>query len=841
MGNVYTYDEVKSACLEYFKGDELASDVWMSKYAVKTGDGGFKEKTPEDMHRRMAKEFARKDLENRSLEKDRDEKELSVYGRTRKDLNEDLIYDLFKEFKHIIPQGSVMSVLGNDGAIGSLSNCVVLPKVFDSYGGICYSDQQLTQLMKRRCGVGIDISTLRPENSSVSNSAKSSTGAVSFMERFSNTTREVAQSGRRGALMITIHIKHPDAEKFATIKKDLQKVTGANISLFIDDEFMTAVNNDDEYVQKWPIDSDTPEVTKTLRARELWDTIVSCAHASAEPGLIFWDRQHKYSTSSVYKEYENISVNPCAEISMGNDSCRLICQNLLSCVIEPFTPGARINTELLYKMSYETQYLCDTLIDLELEYVERIMEKIKSDPEPDYIKKIELETWKTLYDAGKNGRRTGSGYTGLGDMMAALNLKYDSDEALKEMEHIFEIKCVAEFDCSIDLAMKRGSFVGFDTSTEETSDFVQMMKTNLPDIYARMMKHGRRNVSLSTVAPTGSLSILSQTTSGIEPAYMLSYTRRKKINPSDEGTVVSFVDDLGDKWQEFTVHHNGVKRWMGINNEQDIEKSPYWGATAPEINWIRRVEIQAASQKFCTHSISSTINLPSDVSIDEVKNIYMKSWEMGLKGITVYRDGCRSGVLVSDETKESQKNIDEIKEAPSAKRPELLACDIHYSTVKGDSHIILVGFLKGKPYEVFGGKDNKIEIPSKYRSGWIIKNGKNKKGIRTYDLYLGSDVEEPDIIIKNISSQFTSRPNSCTRLVSTMLRHGVPIKYVCEQLYKDYVHNMFCFERAMARVLKKYIGDGESSANRCPSCGEKSLIYEEGCNKCISCGYAGCA
>ena len=721
----YTYNEVFEKCLIYFQGDELAASTWINKYAMKNKEGKYLELTPEDMHIRMAKQFARKENEykektylNGSL------KLLSDYGQERTLLSEDKILNYFRNFKYIIPQGSVMSALGNPFIIASLSNCIVLPEIYDSYGGIFYTDQQMAQLFKRRCGVGVDISTLRPAGSDVSNSAGTTTGAVSFMERFSNTTREVAQNGRRGALMITIDIAHPDIDKFITIKQDLSKITGANISVRLSDEFMNAVKNDTDYMLRFPIDSPAPEYSKTLKARDLWNTIIKCAHNTAEPGLIFWDRQHHYSTSSVYPGFKNVSTNPCSEIAMqGGDSCRLIALNLFNFIDKPFTNEATFDYKKFSETTYEAQRLMDDLVDLELEHIERIISKIKSDPEPDFIKQVENETWKLLYDAGKKGRRTGLGFTALADAMAGLGFKFDSPEALAEVEKIMKTKCEAEFNSSIDMAIERGKFEAFNPEIENISEFIQMMKIEFPDVYNRMMKHGRRNISLSTVAPTGTLSMLAQSSSGIEPVFLLSYKRRKKINPLDKNVRVDFTDASGDSWQEFEVYHHKLKRWMELTGENNSTKSPYNGSTATEIDWLKRIELQSIVQKYTTHSISSTINLPNNVSLEKVGEIYLQAWEQGLKGITVYRDGSRSGVLISSNEEKKQIKTNEIIESVAPKRPEKLEAEIIRFMNHDEKWIAFVGVLNGKPYEIFTGKsEDSFVIPSWVNTGWIIKN-----------------------------------------------------------------------------------------------------------------------
>lgn len=839
---IYSYETVHEQALKWFGGDELAATTWMNKYAMKNADGEFVETTPSDMHRRMAKEFARieKNYSKKPL-KNEQKAELSEYGSVRSPLTEKKIYSLFEDFKYVIPQGSVMSSLGNPYMLASLSNCVVLPEIHDSYGGVFFTDQQMAQLFKRRCGVGVDISGLRPAGAHVSNAAGTTTGAVSFMERFSNTTREVAQNGRRGALMLTIDIAHPDASDFVTIKQDLTKVTGANISLRLSDEFMEAVATDSTYTHRWPIDSDEPEFTKTINAKELWNSIIQCAHNSAEPGLIFWDRQHKYSTSSVYPDFKNTSTNPCSEIAMqGGDSCRLIAINLYNFVDQPFTESASFDYEKFYKITYESQRLMDDLVDLELEAIDRIMSKIDKDNEPDFIKDVEKHTWQLLQNAGRRGRRTGLGFTALGDTMAALGMAFDGDEALKEIEHIMKEKCRAEFDSSIDMAIERGKFECFDPEIENTSDFVHMLNYELEDVYKRMMKHGRRNISISTVAPTGTLSMLAQTSSGIEPVFLLSYMRRRKVNPNDPNAEVSFIDELGDKWEEFTVYHEKLKNWMKITGKKDINESPYAGSTAPEIDWIKRVEIQSIVQKYVTHSISSTINLPSDVSKKEVGDIYLESWKKGLKGITVYRDGSRSGVLVAaDEKKESEMEV--VDGVP--KRPKKIDCSIVRFQNDYEKWLAFVGVIDGKPYEIFTGRaEDSFVLPADLTKGWIIKNDK-EEGQHRYDFqYL--DKEGYKVTIEGLSRSFNKEYWNYAKLISGVLKHRMPILEVLElignlNLYDDTINT---WKNGVVRALKQFIPDGTVDVDhKCPECSDPDgLIYEEGCLKCKSCGHSKC-
>ena len=842
---IYTYEQVLEKSISYFKGDELAATTWMNKYAMKDDAGEFVEQSPDDMHKRMAKEFGRIEADYKlKYNLNGSAKFLSKYGQEREDLTEEKIYNYFKEFGYIIPQGSVMSSLGNYYQLASLSNCIVVPDLHDSYGGVFYTDQQLAQLFKRRCGVGVDISNLRPAGARVSNAAKSTSGAVSFMNRFSNTTREVAQNGRRGALMLSMDIAHPDVEDFITIKQDLQKVTGANISIRLSDEFMSAVESNSEYTHKWPIESDNPKFTKTVNAKELWDTIIKCAHNTAEPGLIFWDRQHWYSTSSVYPKYKNASTNPCSEIAMqGGDSCRLIAINLYNFVEKPFTKEAKFLMEDFYKATYEGQRLMDDLVDLETEAIGRILAKIDADDEPEKIKAVEKETWELLLKTGIEGRRTGLGFTALADMIAALGMAIDSDEAIAKTEEIMKEKCRAEFDSSIDMSLARGSFVGFDAKIEKTSEFVQMMEKELPDVYERMMKFGRRNISISTVAPTGTLSMLAQTSSGIEPVFMTHYKRRRKLNEQDREAKVDFIDESGDKWQEFTVYHHNLKTWMEVTGETDITKSPYSGSTAPEINWLKRVEMQAVVQKYVTHSISSTINLPNDVSLDEVSNIYLESWKQGTKGITVYRDGSRSGVLVSaDEKKEDVLENTEFKETKAPSRPERLDAKVVRFKNNKEKWIAVVGLLNGRPYEIFTGKTEDVfNMPSTVEYGWVIKN-RREDGSSQYDFQY-EDKDGYKVTMGGLSRSFDKEFWNYAKLISGILRHGMPLHYVVDLIEKMnlYDENINTWKSGVVRALKTFIADGTKvSDHTCRECGDEGLVYEEGCLKCVSCGYSKC-
>lgn len=840
----YSAEEVLKNALAYFKGDDLAATTWMNKYALRDADGHLVEASPADMHRRMACEFARIETkyapipaEKRAL--------LSSYGQSRERLDEERIFQLFDGFRDVVPQGSVMASLGDPYRLASLSNCVVIPSPLDSYGGIFHNDQQLAQLFKRRCGVGFDLSTLRPEGAPVSNAARTSTGAVSFMERFSNTTREVAQKGRRGALMLTMDIAHPDVEKFITIKQDLSKVTGANVSVRVSDEFLKAVEADADFTLRWPIDSKEPTVTKVVKARELWNTLISCAHATAEPGVIFWDRQHLYSTSSVYPGFRNESTNPCSEIAMqGGDSCRLIAINLHSFVNEPFTHRAWFDHERFAAVTYEAQRLMDDLVDLELEAVDRILAKVNADPEPDELKRTERETWELLRNTGKKGRRTGLGFTGLADALAALNLKYDSDEAIEAAEDILRTKCRAEFDSSIDMAIERGAFEGFALAVERTSEFTAMLEKELPEVHDRMMRHGRRNISLSTVAPTGTLSLLTRTSSGIEPVYMLGYTRRRKVVPGDPTAKVTFTDDLGDQWEEFTVHHPRVLDWMRVTGKSDPAESPYHGATANDIDWHKRIRMQSVVQKYTTHSISSTINLPSTATVDEVGGIYLEAWHHGLKGITVYRDGSRSGVLVATDNTGAASTQGADQPAHHTPRPEILEADVLRFNNETEPWIAVVGLLDDKPYEIFTGKANGgFELPRWVSKGWVVKRRDEERGTNRYDLEYADD-EGYRVTVQGLSRTFNKEFWNYAILISGMLRQGMPLPQVVDVVanLNLYDSTLNTWKNGVVRALSRYIPDGTQALGRkCQECGDaEGLYYEEGCLKCRSCGGTKC-
>ena len=833
-----THSSVLKSATDYFLNDDLAASTWINKYCLKDYEGRFLEHTPDDMHHRMAREFYKIEKE---LSISTDREFLSAYGKTRPELEEETIYKFFKDFKYLIPQGSVMALLGNPFAIGSLSNCVVIKSPLDSYGGIFYTDQQIAQLCKRRCGVGFDISTVRPKGLVVKNAAGTSSGVASFMERFSNTTREVSQNGRRGALMLTMDVRHPDIEDFIKIKNDLKKVTGANLSVKLTDDFMEAVRNGGTYNQIWPLDAEQPEIKKEVDAGKVWKDIIVSTHASAEPGVIFWDRQHHYSTSSIYPEFKNDSTNPCSEIAMqGGDSCRLMALNLFSFVKHPFTSEAVFDYELFYKVTYESQRLMDDLVSLEIEAIDRIIQKIEEDPEPMEIKQVELNTWRLLRANGLKGRRTGLGFTGLADALAALNIRYASDEGLQVIEAIMKKKCEAEFESSIDMAITRGKFESYDSEVEAQSEFIQFFEKTYPEAYERMKTHGRRNISISTVAPTGSVSLMAQTSSGIEPVFMTSYTRRRKLDTSTNGTA-DFVDDLGDRWEEFEVFHPKLKQWMEMYPDKDFTKNPYYGSTAMEIDWERRIQIQSIIQKYVTHSISSTINLPESTSTDIVNKIYLEAWKKGLKGITIYRDGSRSGVLISKDDKEK---VADLCDHSAPKRPEELKANIVRFQNDHEQWLAFVGLLADRPYEIFTGRaEDAFALPVYVDGGWIIKS-RDKEGKSRYD-FRYVDKQGFHVTIEGLSRSFNKEYWNYAKLISGIIRHGMPLIDLIHLIDHLHLHNesINTWKNGVTRALKQFIPNGTQSKNRlCQTCGDdEGLIYEEGCLHCKSCGSTTCS
>ncbi len=825
--------EVLASARAYFEDDELAATTWMNTYALRNAEGGLLERSPEDMHRRMADEFARIEARHghapRSLHPF-----LSAHGRRRAPLTAEHILALFAGFRLLVPQGSIMAVLGDRHRLASLSNCVVLPSPHDSYGGILWTDQQLAQLCKRRCGVGFDLSTLRPEGAVVHNAARTSAGAAAFMERFSNTTREVAQQGRRGALMLTMDIAHPDVERFITMKQDLAKVTGANVSVRISDAFLRAVEADGAYRLRWPVDAERPVVEHTVRARDLWRTLVRCAHRTGEPGIILWDRQHTYSTSSVYPGFRNESTNPCSEIAMqGGDSCRLMALNLYGFVERPFTADARFDHETFARVTYEAQRLMDDLVDLEGEAVDRILAKVEADPEPEALKVVERTTWEQLRETGRTGRRTGLGFTGLADTLAALGMRYGEEASLRTVEDIMRTKCRAEFDSSIDLAIERGPFTGFDPEVERSSGFVAMMREEFPDVHARMMRHGRRNISLSTVAPTGTLSLLTRTSSGIEPVYSLSYTRRRKLSPGADPARSAFTDASGDRWEEFTVHHPGYQRWMSISGGR-AGAGPYSGATAGEVDHPARLRLQALVQKYTTHSISSTINLPATATEEEVEAIYLQAWRLGLKGITVYREGCRSGVLLGSPGSGG---------GPVIERPERLDADILRFSNGTMPWIAVVSLHNGLPWEIFTGRaDAGPQLPEHVRRGAVVKRTPPGAVRARYDLE-HDDVSGGLVTLEGLNRSFGPEARNYAVLISGLLRHGVPLPHVVAVVadLDLYDASLNTWKSGVVRALQRYIPEGTgATGTRCPGCGAREGGYCAEGFKCASCGGSIC-
>ena len=827
---MYKYEEVFNSSLEYFGGDELATSVFVGKYALQDAEGNYLELTPDDMHKRLAKEFAR--IEQK-YENPMDWRE---------------IYGLFQGFRFVVPQGSPMSGIGNNAKIQSLSNCFVIEAPADSYAGILKTDQEQVQIMKRRGGVGFDVSTIRPKGMFTSNAAKTTDGIEVFLDRFSNSCREVAQGGRRGALMLSISVHHPQVMDFIKIKRDLTRVTGANISVRVTDEFMNAVKHGDSYQLRWPVDSSDPEVKFLMSANAVWDALIEGAHASAEPGVLFWDTATRMTPSDAYthKGFGSVSTNPCGEIILSPyDSCRLMLVNLTSFVENPWTPSAQFDYGKFRLVAKKAQRLMDDMIDLEIEQVDKILDKIDNDPESDEVKYYERSLWHNIRQAALNGRRTGLGITGLGDALAMLGQRYGSDDSIRTTEEIYKWLSLASYEESIQLAKERGAFPIWDLDTERNHLFISRVLSELmPEVIEDYKKYGRRNIANTTTAPAGSVSCLTQTTSGIEPAFMLYYKRRKKVQNGEE---VMFVDDLGDEWTEFNVYHHKFKEWMDSTDpdcdwEADdlsiaVSHSPYSGATANEIDWRAKVKLQSVAQKWICHAISNTTNLPADIDVETVKDIYMMGWELGCKGVTVYRDGSRSGVLISADEKKEETTFAE-RHAP--KRPEILECDIHHTSVRGQKWIVLVGLLNGKPYEVIGGEAHQIEIPKKYKQGNLLKRSFKTQNSK-YDLTIGEGDEA--LTVKDVVSIFDN-PNHAgyTRVISTSLRHGVPVQFLVEQMQKDKEADLFSFSRVIARCLKNYILDGTSASDKdCLKCGaEDSLIYQEGCVTCTSCGDGKC-
>lgn len=813
---MYSYQEALEKSLVYFGDDELAAKVFIDKYALRDENQQLLELTPTDMHWRLAKEFAR-------IEK----------NKFKAPLTEEEIFGFFDRFQYLVPQGSPMAGIGNNAQITSISNCFVTESPTDSYGGVLKTDQQLVQISKRRGGVGTDLSNLRPSNTPTRNAARTSTGITSWMERYSNSIREVGQGGRRGALMLTLSVHHPDIEKFITIKNDDKKVTGANISVRLTDEFLKALEKDEEYEQCFPINYKEKKIkplfSKMVKASTVWKLIINSAWLRAEPGILFWDKITTYNAVDCYVShgFTTTSTNPCSEIGLCQfDSCRLLLINLFSFVNNPFTKEAKFDWVKFDKYTKIAQRLMDDLIDLELEKIEAILVKIKSDPENKEVKVEELYIWEEIKNKCLLGRRTGLGVTAEGDMLAALGIKYGSPESIIHVDKVHEYMKIASFQSSVDLAKELGTFPIWDWKTEKDSEFLLQIKKTHPSLYKDIEKHGRRNIANLTIAPAGSVSILTQTSSGIEPLYTIKpYTRRKKINPNDTNTRVDFKDPSGDCWQEFTVYHPKLKMWMDIIGETDWTKSPWYGCCAEDIDWVSRVKLQAAAQKHIDHAISSTINLPNNVEEEKISEIFTAAWKEGLKGITVYRDGCRTGVLIQNPVDES------IKSSPVVKRPKELSCDVYHSTVRGDKFYVVVGLLDNKPYEVFTGENVKNVIPNEVKNGKVIKKARGQ-------YFLTSD--ELDVQLNDLKKH--EDIDALTRLISTSLRHGADVAFVVHQLEKT-KGDMQSFAKVTARSLKKYIKDGtEVKGEQCPTCiKEGTLIRESGCVMCRACGWTKCS
>ena len=833
---MYTYQQAYESCLEYFSGDELAANVAVTKYLLTDNEGNYLELNPDDMHHRIASELSR------------------VESQYPNPMGKNEIYELLKDFRYVVPQGSPMSGIGNNSRIQSLSNCFVIPAPEDSYGGILKTDQELVQIAKRRGGVGFDLSTIRPKGIATANAARTTDGIEVFMDRFSNSCREVAQGGRRGALMLTISVHHPQIRDFIKIKRDLTRVTGANISIRVSDEFMKAAQAGEEVQLRWPVDSSSPSVSVMDSAAEIWHEIIEGAHASAEPGVLFWDTAKKMTPADAYEKegFGSVSTNPCGEIILSPyDSCRLMLMNLTSFVEDPWTRQATFDYGEFGKKVFYAQRLMDDMIDLEIEQIDKIIAKIEGDPESTEVKQIELDLWKNVRTQAVLGRRTGLGITGLGDMLAMMGVKYGSSAAVEVTEEVYKWLAINSYESSIVLAKERGSFEAWDYEREAEHPFIsKIVGALLPHRQDDYRQHGRRNIANTTTAPAGSVSVLTQTTSGIEPAFMLHYTRRKKLTGQDAEARVDFVDDSGDKWQEYTVYHHAFRQWMDtveigegetISNEGLVEMSAYAGATANEIDWVSKVKMQAAAQRWVCHAISNTTNLPNDVDIETVKQVYLKGWELGCKGVTVYRDGSRSGVLVSTEESGSDpRESGQIATVSAPRRPEEMPCDIHQANIKGEAWTILIGLLNGKPYEVIGGLSEYVEIPRKHTAG-IMRRRVRKSVPSKYDLVVGTNGDE--FVIKDVVKVFDNPNHSAfTRTLSLALRHGVPVQYMVEQLQKDKDADLFSFAKVIARCLKKYIADGTKASNGVLDvcCDSPNVVYQEGCATCLNCGMAKC-
>lgn len=842
----YSYDEAYDATLKYFGGDELAARVWVSKYALKDSFGNIYELTPDDMHHRIASEIAR------------------IESKYPNPMNHDEVFGYLKDFKYIVPQGSPMSGIGNSYQVGSLSNCFVigLDGAPDSYGGVIRIDEEQVQLMKRRGGVGHDLSHIRPKGTPVKNSALTSTGLVPFMERYSNSTREVAQDGRRGALMLTVSIKHPDSEAFVDAKMTEGKVTGANVSVRIDDEFMRAATENGQYTQTYPVDSANPEITKEVDAKAFWDKIIHNAWKSAEPGVLFWDTITRESLPDCYADlgFRTISTNPCGEIPLcPYDSCRLLAINLYSYVKNPFTPQAEFDFEKFEAHVRKAQRIMDDIIDLEMEKIDLILNKIDSDPETLEVKGPERHLWEKIKAKTLKGRRTGVGTTAEGDMIAAMGLRYGTPEATDFSESVHRRLALAAYTSSVEMAKERGAFEIFDAKREENNPFMLRLKEQSAELYDDMVRYGRRNIACLTIAPTGTTSLMTRTTSGIEPVFMPVYKRRRKVNPNDANVRVDYVDETGDAFEEYVVYHPKFLEWMKINGIEErsdytqeqldelVSRSPYAGATANEIDWVEKVHMQGRIQKWVDHSISVTINLPADVTEEIVNRLYVEAWRSGCKGCTVYRDGSRSGVLVSLESK--KKKSDSPAECSdihplALKRPIELEADVVRFQNNKEKWIAFVGLMDGRPYEIFTGladDEDGIFCPKSVTHGKIIK-AMSADGTKRYDFQFVNK-RGHKTTIEGLSDKFNPEYWNYAKLISGVLRYGMPIDQVLKLVGGLELDSMSIntWKMGVERALKKYLPNGtKASGQRCPNCGQETLIYQEGCLICTSCGTSKC-
>ncbi len=844
QATIYSYDEAFKASLDYFAGDELAARVWVNKYAMKDSFGNIFEKSPADMHHRIASELAR------------------IERKYPNPVPEEEIFDLIDHFRYIIPAGSPMTGIGNDFQIASLSNCFVIgiDGDADSYGAIMKEDEEQVQLMKRRGGVGHDLSRIRPKGSPVKNSALTSTGLVPFMERFSNSTREVAQDGRRGALMLSVSIKHPDAEAFIDAKMTEGRVTGANVSVRIDDEFMRCATEGTPYRQQYPIDAEKPQMEKEIDAAALWKKIVHNAWKSAEPGVLFWDTIIRESLPDCYADlgFKTISTNPCGEIPLcPYDSCRLLAINLYSYVKNPFTPEAEFDFDLFRRHVQLAQRLMDDIIDLEQEKIDRILEKIASDPQSDEVKATERTLWEKIRRRTGQGRRTGVGITAEGDMLAALGLRYGTQEALDFAVEVQKTLALSAYRSSVTMAQERGAFEVFDAEREKNNPFMLRIKEADPQLYADMAQHGRRNIACLTIAPTGTTSLMTQTTSGIEPVFLPVYTRRRKVNPNDPEVRVDFTDESGDAFEEYIVYHHKFLTWMranGIDTEKHysaeeiedlVSRSPYYKATANDVDWLMKVKMQGAIQKWVDHSISVTVNLPATVDEELVNRLYVEAWKSGCKGCTIYRDGSRSGVMISVKKKDEKPELPECRPPQvTERRPDVLECDVVRFQNNKDKWVAFVGLLDGEPYEIFTGlqdDDEGIVLPKTVTKGRIIKKI-NPDGTKRYDFQF-ENKRGYKTTVEGLSEKFNKEYWNYAKLISGVLRYRMPLQNVIRlvgslQLESE---NINTWKVGVSRALKKYITDGTvAQGQKCPNCGKEELVYQEGCLICKNCGASRC-